>query len=193
MMNEDIIIELYEKGLIRFGDFTLSSGKKSIFYINLRILPSYPTLFKRVMEEALIHIKKLSFDAVCGVATGGIPFAAYIAFNIDAPLIYVRKKKKEYGSRDLLVGVPFPKVLIVDDVATTGKSLEHVINVLQQHNVKEISIVVLILRNKSVKEKFESKGIKFNYLANAQHILSVLYKHKKINHTTYEQALRELT
>ena len=187
------ICQLYKLGIIKFGEFTLSSGKKSTFYINLRELPSYPELFRCIMEKLLGKIDVKPYDAICGIATGGIPFAAYIAFKYKKPLIYVRKKRKEYGAEDLIVGKASGKhVLVVDDVATTGRSLIHAINVLRENGALVDKVAVIVLRNKKAIDDLNKLSVKLQYLYYAGELIEVLYREGLIGKKNYELALEEL-
>jgi len=187
------ICQLYKLGIIKFGEFTLSSGKKSTFYINLRELPSYPELFRCIMEKLLGKIDVKPYDAICGIATGGIPFAAYIAFKYKKPLIYVRKKRKEYGAEDLIVGKASGKhVLVVDDVATTGRSLIHAINVLRENGALVDKVAVIVLRNKKTIDDLNKLNVKLQYLYYAGELIEVLYREGLIGKKNYELALEEL-
>ena len=187
------ICQLYKLGIIKFGEFTLSSGKKSTFYINLRELPSYPELFRCIMEKLLGKIDVKPYDAICGIATGGIPFAAYIAFKYKKPLIYVRKKRKEYGAEDLIVGKASGKhVLVVDDVATTGRSLIHAINVLRENGALVDKVAVIVLRNKKAIDDLNKLSVKLQYLYYAGELIEVLYREGLIGKKNYKLALEEL-
>ncbi|MEM2730243.1 MAG: phosphoribosyltransferase family protein, partial [Candidatus Korarchaeum sp.] len=113
---------LLSKGMLRFGDFTLTSGRKSNIYVDLRPLPSFPDEFTSITEEIVRRIGDGEFG-ICGVAVGGLPLATAIAMRLRKPLIYVRKERKEHGTEGLLEGfLNRRSYLVVDDVATTGGS-----------------------------------------------------------------------
>lgn len=190
---ERIILDLYDHGLIQFGNFVLSSGRKSSFYINLRVLPSFPDLFNRLMNHVIADLKsKLDFDTVCGIATGGIPFAAYIAFKLNKPLVYIRKEKKKHGSMDLLVGHIKSKPIIIDDVVTTGASLIYAMNVIGAEGYKPLFSYAIILRQNEVAEIiFRKYGVPIRFLLDAKTILDTLFEHKKIPSELYKKALSE--
>ena len=154
----DEISELYRLGLIRFGEFKLSSGGKSTFYINLRDLPSFPDLFEKIMGMAIEIIDPTSFDFVCGIATGGIPLAAYIAFKLRMPFGYVRIEKKTHGIEGYVAGrTEGRRILLVDDVTTTGASLLRSTNILEPSGGKLSCILVIVVRNLNVVDLFKKK------------------------------------
>lgn len=120
----DIGEVLIKRKLLLIGNFVLTSGRTSPYYIDLRRFPSFPE-FPQVVDEALAKIKDMNFDIVLGVATGGVPLASFIACKMNLPMGYVRVEKKGYGTDKLVEAeVSNKRVLIVDDVATTGGSIE---------------------------------------------------------------------
>ncbi|MGB0855825.1 MAG: orotate phosphoribosyltransferase, partial [Nitrosopumilus sp.] len=128
---------LYEKGIIKFGDFTLASGKKSLYYVDLRLIPSYPHEFRKMikyLENKIIEKIGLDeFDSLVSVPTGGLVIASALAIETVKPLIYVRSKPKDYGTSKSVEGKIYDgmKVVMIDDVATTGGSVANAIKSLK--------------------------------------------------------------
>ncbi|MEX0568312.1 MAG: orotate phosphoribosyltransferase [Candidatus Njordarchaeota archaeon] len=192
-MQPIIIRRLYELGMIKFGDFKLSSGKKSSFYINLRELPSYPDLFHDIMNIVLEKIREISFDVICGIATGGIPFASYLAFSLKKPLVYVRKSPKNHGLKDMIVGrVNKRRVLLIDDVATTGGSLIRAINILRASGANIDSTYVIVLRSDRAIDLLKTQSVNLLYLYHARDIFSVLKNIGLIDNSQYKVLLQEI-
>ena len=100
---------LYEKKIIRFGDFTLASGKKSPYYIDLRLVPSYPIQYRKMIKELqnmiTEYVELENFHSLVSVPTGGLVVAASLAIEIVKPIIYVRKEAKEHGTGKSVEGV----------------------------------------------------------------------------------------
>ncbi len=96
---KEFSIFLHENKIIRFGDFTLASGKKSPYYVDLRLVPSYPHQFRKMVKYLQNEIIKDTgldkFDSLVSVPTGGLVIASALAIEIVKPLIYVRSKPKE--------------------------------------------------------------------------------------------------
>ena len=137
---------LYEKKIIRFGDFTLASGKKSPYYIDLRLVPSFPHEYRKMIKglQNLIaeDIGFENFHSLVSVPTGGLVVAASLATEIVKPLIYVRKQAKEHGTGKAVEGITCQdmKLLMIEDVVTSGGS---VINAIK--SIKEEKMVYWVM------------------------------------------------
>src|SRR5208283_683929 len=94
---------LLKIGCLRFGTFKLSSGILSPYYVDLRLIPSDPEAFKRVIQfysDALKGDLLLERSTrLAGIPIAGIAYGAVLAFNHGKPFLYVRKEAKEYGER----------------------------------------------------------------------------------------------
>ncbi|BCU71382.1 orotate phosphoribosyltransferase [Stygiolobus caldivivus] len=120
----DFAKNLLEKRLLLIGNFILTSGKVSPYYLDLRRLPNYPEIFSDVTNKAIQLLKGIEFDMILGIATGGVPFASFLACKLMKPLGYIRSEKKGYGTDRLIeADVQNKEVIIVDDVVTTGGSI----------------------------------------------------------------------
>lgn len=106
--------------------FTWTSGKKSPLYCDNRQLISYPKaralITKMFCEQIKEHYPKTQL--IAGTATAGIPWAAWIATELELPMIYIRSKPKEHGLKSALEGhvIKGQKTLIIEDLISTGKS-----------------------------------------------------------------------
>jgi orotate phosphoribosyltransferase len=118
--------------------FIFTSGWASPTYIDCRKLISFPHARKTLMDMAVTTIERGvgfdALDAVAGGETAGIPYAAWIADRLHLPMLYVRKKPKGFGRNALIEGdiKPGMRVLLVEDLATDGKSKIHFINGLRE-------------------------------------------------------------
>jgi len=94
MSKLELVTKLYEIGAIKFGDFILKSGKKSPYYIDLRILPSYPRILVEV-GKIIGEIIEASIDKpnrLCGIPMAGLAIANIVGVEIDTPVLYTRKE-----------------------------------------------------------------------------------------------------
>ena len=133
---------LNEKKIIRFGDFTLASGKKSPYYIDLRLVPSYPIYYRKMIKglQNLIaeDVGLENFHSLVSVPTGGLVVAASLAIEIVKPIIYVRKEAKEHGTGKAVEGVICHdmKLLMIEDVVTSGGSVINAIKSIKEEKMK---------------------------------------------------------
>ena len=161
------VLELMKKTkALRYGDFTLSSGKKSSYYFDGRLLTLHPEaayLIGRIIFTLLANNK---IAAIGGVALGGIPMVTAIAMvshlmGKPIPAFVIREERKEHGKKGHIFG-HMPEadssVAIVDDVITTGESVLKVIEVVEAEKCHVVKVFVILDRNEGGSEKLRSKG-----------------------------------
>jgi len=142
---------LHQNGIIKFGDFTLASGKKSSYYVDLRLVPSYPIEFRKMVKylenEIGQDIGLDNFDSIVSVPTGGLVIASALAIETVKPLIYVRSKPKDYGTSKSVEGKIHDnmKVVMIDDVATTGGSVVNAVKSLKEVNISVKDAYVIVI------------------------------------------------
>jgi orotate phosphoribosyltransferase len=193
----DLILFLFDKDAIKIGDFTLSSGKKSKFYLDLRILQSYPMYFRKsiflLKEYAMQCIGLDNFDYVCSIPTSGTVFGSSLAYEIFKPHIYVRKSIKQYGTQKTYEGnlISNSKVLFVDDVMTTGNSLISSAELLKDKSVVEDALV-FVDRGQGAGFNMESHGIKMHKIVSMHEIFNILIQNNRINEKNFHELINEL-
>lgn len=105
--------------------FTWASGLRAPVYCDNRLIASYPA-GRRIVVDGFVQKAAAfqPFDVVAGIATGGIPYGAWLADRLDLPFIYVRSKAKEHGRQNLVEGeLPAAaRVLVIEDLVSTGGS-----------------------------------------------------------------------
>ncbi len=184
---------LYSKEVIKFGDFTLASGKKSSYYIDLRIIPSYPHQFRKMIKHLQSqienHIGFEKFDSLVSVPTGGLVIASSLAFEIVKPLIYVRTKPKDYGTSKSIEGKFHQgmKVLMIDDVATTGGSMINAIKLLKQEKISVTDAFVIVNRNEGADVSLKNEGVRMHHLIDVSTISESLLEQKLINQEVFKR------
>jgi dihydroorotase len=117
---------------VKVGEFKLRSGEMSKYYFDMKNLVSYPYLLKKIGDEIYKNIAG-KCDLLCGIPIGSIPICSYISTTYEIPMIMVRPSVKNYGIRDNIVGEynPTDRCIIIDDVITSGGSIEEVVEVLE--------------------------------------------------------------
>ena len=168
---------LVKVGALQFGTFTLPDGKDSSYYINLRGLPSYPGVYGAVVEAmADLTSKKVSkVDAICAVPLTGLLFAAPVAVAMKKPLLYTPMEKQE--NERLIEGEVRPgwNVVIVGDLATSGKTILSAVEAIQDEGGKVSSAVVLIDRLEGAREKLSKKGVALYPVTDMVELADALY------------------
>ncbi len=196
-LEEDIILFLFDRNAIKIGNFTLSSGKKSRFYLDLRILQSHPVYFRKAISllTYLIHsqIGLGSFDCICSVPTSGTVFGSALSYELFKPHIYIRKDLKSYGMQKKIEGefTPNSKILFVDDVITTGHSVLSGIESLANHSTVS-GIVVLVDRQQGSKDIHDQFAIKIKSAIPIHHIIKILKDNNRIDKNEYEAIKKEI-
>lgn len=193
-MFKEVIAELFNIGVIRFGEFILASGKRSPYYFDLRILPSYPEVYSKVIN---LWLEKLSssnivFDCIVGIASAGIAHAAILGYLMRKPIGYVRAEKKDHGTGKLVEGVIEGRVLVVDDVVTTGGTLARACNAIKEVGATVSAFTVILDREEGAEEVSKELGIAFVPLIKASYIFKTLKELGLISSEKYEEALKYL-
>ena len=143
-----------ERGVLRFGEFTLKSGRVSPYFFNAGLFDSGLALAKlgRFYAQALVD-SGLSYDVVFGPAYKGIPLAATTAVALaeqhqrDVPWCFNRKEAKQHGEGGSLVGAPLAgQVLIVDDVITAGTAIREVMQIIQAQGAQAAGVLIALDR-----------------------------------------------
>ena len=129
-LQETIINDLIDEDIVKFkeeGHFTFASGIQSPIYTDLRQTISVPKT-RRAITQALAKLVTTHYPettVIAGVATAGIPQAALVAEELDLPMVYVRSKPKDHGTKSQIEGVirKDDRVLLIDDLISTGGSV----------------------------------------------------------------------
>lgn len=153
-MKQDLKKLLKETGAVKFGDFTLSSGKKSDFYVDCRKVTLHPQGAKLIGKIILDKIKSLKVDAVGGLTLGADPITGAVVTLSDIPGFIVRKKAKEHGTGQKIEGLIEKgwNVVIVEDVATTGASALQAIQAAEAIGAKVVKVISVVDREEGAVE-----------------------------------------
>ena len=188
---------LHQNGIIKFGDFTLSSGKKSSYYVDLRLVPSYPHQYRRMIKYLQNLISEQigfdNFDAIASVPTGGLVIASSLAFEIVKPLVYVRSEVKAHGTGKLVEGIVKNgmKILVVDDVATTGGSVINGIKALKEAGASTSDVYVIVNRLEGADGALKKEGATLHHLLDILEIAKILHEYNLIEKSVLDKVQKQ--
>ncbi len=172
---------LYKIDAVKFGVYTLSSGKASPYYIDLRVIPSFPDAFREICDFYAQYITERigteNFDRIAGIPIAGIPFASQLAYNLKKPFLYVRKDIKLHGRERRVEGVLVSgeKVLLIDDLLTTGLTLKTAAESVRAEGGVVTDAVVFLDREEGGRQLLEQSGVNLHPMLKITEIASELY------------------
>ena len=189
---------LHQNGALKFGDFTLSSGKNSSYYVDLRLVSSFPHPFRKMIKSLQKLISEEigfdNFDCLASVPTGGLVIASALAMETVKPLIYVRTKPKEHGTSKSIEGKieNGMKVLMIDDVATTGGSMINSIKLLKEAGIVVTDAYVIMNRLEGADKILASEGVKMHQLTDIIEMTKSLQESNLIGQEVLEKIQKQV-
>jgi orotate phosphoribosyltransferase len=189
---------LFKIDAIKFGVYKLSSGKSSPYYIDLRVVPSFPDAFREICDFYAQYINDQigikNVDRIVGVPIAGIPFASQIAYNLKKPFLYVRKDVKTHGRERRVEGVLVSgdRVLLLDDLLTTGLTLTTAIDAAIAEGGVVTDVVVFLDREEGGRELIESKGVKVHSLLKISEVAKTLFEIGAIDQESLKTILKQI-
>jgi orotate phosphoribosyltransferase len=189
---------LYQNGAIKFGNFKLSSGKDSPYYIDLRIVPSFPHQFRKMIKTLQSSISEKigfdNFDCIASVPTSGLVIASALAIETVKPLIYIRQKPKDYGTENVIEGkiAEGSRVLLVDDVGTTGLSLLNAIKALKAAKMIVTDAFTIVNRFEGARELLASENVRLYEITDIIVLSSILHKANLLNDEIFERIKKQM-
>jgi len=154
---------------IEFGEFTLASGKKSSYYIDVKSAVTSPDLLAAIASAVA---QTYTFDVVAGVAVGGIPLAVATALVAKKPYAIIRAAEKSHGKKEVIIGTVRDRdVLLVEDVTTSGGSALYGINSLRAAGARADRVVTVVDREQGAGEMLRQQGISLLPLVTVSEIL----------------------
>lgn len=160
-------------GAVKFGDFTLASGKKSSYYIDIKKASTDPATLKVIARQAGELIGKFDADAVGGVVLGGVPLATAVSLETGLPLVLIRKAEKEYGTGGRFVGdfKENSRILLLEDVTTSGGSVIDAIKAIREAGAVVDSVITVVDRESGAEKNLADVGVKLIPLVRASDLI----------------------
>ena len=188
---------LFRIGALRFGKFTLASGRQSSYYMDLGVIPSYPEVYALTIEayrEMAEKIGERNFDVVAGVATAGVTISSPLAFLMKKPMVYVGKEEKGHGLGRQVEGATRPgqKALVIDDLITTGRSIISAVEALRKTGCVVKETAVLVDRLEGGKTNLAGAGVRLTVYAQITELIEILYQGKMMTKGDYETVTKQV-
>lgn len=169
--------------------FTWASGLKSPIYTDNRLTISYPevrqAIFNGMVEQIKLHFS--AADVIAGTATAGIPHAAWVAQNMELPMIYVRTKPKDHGQGKQIEGVlkEGQKVVVIDDLISTGGSVLNAVRAVNNAGGKVIGVVSVFTYDlPAAEQNFMANGLKYYSVTDYMTLIKVAKENNQISTDT---------
>lgn len=171
MTRGELAKAIAEIALLR-GTFTLRSGKTSSYYLDKYLFSTRAELLRELAPLFSERVAKIESECgekvvrVAGAELGGIPLVTVTTLDSGRPCIFVRNKKKDYGTAKQLEGVlnKGDTVVLIEDVATTGGQALEAVASLREAGAKVLGVVATIDRLEGARENVEREGLKFEAL-----------------------------
>lgn len=189
---------LFKIDAIKFGVFKLSSGKASPYYVDLRVIPSFPDAFREICDFYAEYITNQmgvkAFDRIAGVPVTGMIFASQVAYNFKKPFLYVRKGVRQNGRDRRVEGLLFSgdKVLLVDDLITTGLTLKKTALAVKAEGGVVADAIVLLDREEGGKQRMDEIGVKLHSMLRTSEIANSLYDLGAIDQEKLKTMLKQV-
>jgi uridine monophosphate synthetase len=179
---DEIALGLHDLGAVRFGSFTLKSGKSSPVYIDLRLLVSGPAVMARAAAAMAGLMAGLRFDRIAALPYGGLPIGQAVSLASGRPMIYPRREAKDYGTKKLIEGAfaAGETAIVLDDLVTTGASKMEALAPLTDAGLTVRDVVVLVDRQQGGREELAARGITLHAVLTVSDLLDSLVRHGRI-------------
>ncbi len=157
---------LKENKVIKFGKFTLSSGRESDYYVDMKRAVTNPLILRQVAAIISERLDRDSVDRVAGPALGAIPIVTAVSLGTGIHMLMIRSAKKDYGTSNLIEGdlSPGDQVVVLEDVTTTGHSLIDAIKAIEENGGEVQKAFVIVDRDEGAVENMRDEGFDFEPL-----------------------------
>ncbi len=152
------------------GSFTLRSGRTSSYYLDKYLFSTRPELLDQIADLLAERVqavhRKTPIDRLAGAELGGIPLVTATSLKTGLPCVFIRNRKKDYGTAKQLEGVldPGERVILIEDVATTGGQALEAVQTVRDIDAEVVRVICVIDRMEGAGERFEAQGIPFESL-----------------------------
>ena len=161
-MNKNTLIQLLKDcEAIQFGRFVLTSGAVSDYYIDIKKASTNPSILKKIAKAMAEYTE--GYDLLAGMELGAVPLVVALSLESKIPYVIIRKEKRQHGTSKLIEGdnVKNKRVLVIEDVTTSGGSVVKTIQILRENLAKVDKVLVVVDRESGAKEKLQGVDVHF--------------------------------
>ncbi len=171
MDKKELIRLLKECGAIQFGQFVLTSGVISEYYIDIKKASTNPNILKKIAKSMAEYTE--GYDLLAGMELGAVPLVVALSLETNIPYVIIRKEKREHGTGKQIEGadVKGKRVLVIEDVTTSGGSVVKTINIIREKKGIVDEVLAVVDRESGAEEKLQSLDTSFIPLLSISDIL----------------------
>jgi orotate phosphoribosyltransferase len=150
---------LKDCGAFKTGEFTLTSGKKSNFYIDIKQASTNPKILKEIASQMARFVN--NEDKIAGMELGAVPLAVALSLECSLPYLIIRKKERVHGTGKLIEGdmKSGDRILLVEDVTTTGSSVVKAAEIIKNAGGRVDRVIVVVDREEGASELLSENQI----------------------------------
>jgi len=171
MKKDELIQLLKECGAIQFGRFVLTSGAISDYYIDIKKASASPNVLRKIALAMAEYAE--GYDLLAGMELGAVPLVVALSLETKIPYVIIRKGERGHGTGKQIEGgnVKNKKVLVIEDVTTSGGSLVKTLKILRENQGKVDEVLVVVDRESGAEERLRDLDVSFIPLLSVSDIL----------------------
>ena len=171
MANQELIAALRDADAVKYGEFELSHGGTSDYYVDKYVFETNPRCLELIAEA---FAERLGEAKLAGVALGGVPLVAVTSVETGLPYVIARKQQKEYGTANLVEGdlAEGEAVVVIEDIATTGQSAIDAAEALREAGAVVDRVLVVVDREEGARENLAEADLELQSLVTASDLLA---------------------
>ena len=170
MTNDALIAALRDADAVKYGEFELSHGGTSDYYVDKYLFETDPDCLQLIAEA---FAEEVGDEKLAGVALGGVPLVAVTSVETGTPYVIARKQQKDYGTANLVEGRldEGEEVVVLEDIATTGQSAADAVEALREAGATVNRVLVVVDREEGAAENLAEYDVELESLLTASELL----------------------